>query len=123
MNDQNNFNQGQQGPQGKSGGSDEKMLAILCHVLGILTSFVGPLVMYFISEDKPFVKDHAKEALNFQITLLIAYIVSGLLWFVCIGTILTFIIWIAAIVFGIMAAMAVNNGQPYKYPFSIRLVK
>ena len=70
-----------------------------------------------------FVDEQAKEALNFQITLFIGYVVSSLLIIIVIGAFLLFLVWVAAIVFGIIAGMAANKGQAYRYPVNIRLVK
>ena len=68
---------------------DAMSMAMLCHLLAIFTGFLGPLIIWLIKkEDAPFVNDHGKEALNFQITVLIAMVASGLLTFVCIGVFL-----------------------------------
>lgn len=110
-------------PVQASGGSDEKTLAMLAQLLGIFTGFLGPLVMYLIAKDnQPFLKHHAAESLNFQLTALIGYVISGVLMFVLIGFITWFMVWIAALVFGIMATMAANRGEWYRYPINIRMV-
>lgn len=106
-----------------SGGSDEKTLAMLAQLLGIFTGFLGPLVMYLIAkDDQPFLKHHAAESLNFQLTILIGYIISGVLTIVLIGFLTGFMVWVAALVFGIMATMAANRGEWYRYPITIRMV-
>ncbi|MCZ7628580.1 MAG: DUF4870 domain-containing protein [Microthrixaceae bacterium] len=106
-----------------SGGTDEKTMAMLAQLLGIFTGFLGPLVIYLVAkDDQPFVKHHAAESLNFQLTVLIGYIVSGILMFVCIGYFTFFALWIGAVVLGIMATMAANRGEWYRYPINIRMV-
>lgn len=104
-------------------GSDPKSMATLAQVLGIVTGFLGPLIIYLVNGDKDrFVKHHSAEALNFQLTVLIAYLVSFVLMLVLVGFLLFFVVWILAIVWGIQAAIAANRGEWYKYPISIRMV-
>lgn len=104
--------------------SEERMLAMLCHLLGLFTNFVGPLVLWLIKKDESkFVDNQGKEALNFQITLAIGWVIAGVLSFACIGLILLPAIGIANIVFSIIAAVAANKGETYRYPVCLRLVK
>ena len=103
---------------------DAKNLAMLCHLLGLLTSFLGPLILWLIKKDEqPFVDEQGKEALNFQITVLIASIVSGLLTMVCIGVFLAMAVGVVDLIFCIMATVKANGGEAYRYPVSIRLIK
>lgn len=103
---------------------DAKTMGMLCHLLGILLGFLGPLIIWLIKKDEsPFVDDQGKEALNFQITLLFAYIVGSATMCILIGFIIVPLAWILAIIFGIMGAMAANKGEAYRYPFAIRLIK
>ncbi len=104
--------------------SDERLWATLIHVGGIITGFISPLVGYLVLKDRSaFVREHAKTALNFQITLAIAYVVGWVLAFVLIGFLLIAAVWIVNIVFSIIAAIAANKGEPYKYPLTIQFVK
>jgi hypothetical protein len=109
-------------PEEKKKSSDEKNMAMLAHILGIVTSIVGPLVIYLTTKDKPFAYSQAKEALNFQITVLIAWVVCAVLSFIGIGFILYFAVWVLNLIFCIMGAMAASKGEAYKYPFAIKLV-
>ena len=103
--------------------SDEKLWATLVHIGGIFFSFIPALIGYLILKDKgPFVRAHTATALNFQITMAIAYVISYILWLVIIGWILTIAIGIVVIVFSIIAAVKANQGQPYTYPLSIKFV-
>ncbi|HOQ04155.1 MAG TPA: DUF4870 domain-containing protein [Anaerohalosphaeraceae bacterium] len=103
---------------------DALNLAVLCHVLGFFTSILGPLILWLMKKDgDAYVEHHGREALNFQITLLIAYLVGGILSFVCIGFVIIAAAWIANIVFSILAAVAASKGQRYQYPVSLRLIK
>ncbi|MFD0659394.1 DUF4870 domain-containing protein [Thermocatellispora tengchongensis] len=98
-------------------------MAMIGHLLGLLTWFVGPLVLYLVKKDEsPYVRRQTAEALNFQITLLIAYFVSFVLTFVFIGVFLFMIVGVGALILSIMAAVAANRGEDYRYPFNIRMV-
>lgn len=106
--------------------ADQRTMAMLAHGLGIFTGFLGALVIWLINKDdssKGFVVDQAKEALNFQITLIIAYFISGLLTVVLIGFLMMSVVWIASLVLCILAAVKANNGEAYRYPFALRLIK
>ncbi|WP_245186075.1 DUF4870 domain-containing protein [Frigoribacterium sp. PvP032] len=103
---------------------DEKLWATLIHVGGILLSFVAPLVGYLVLKDRgPFVREHSRVALNFQLTMVIAYVIGGATSFLGIGVLITLAAAIVVIVFGIIAALAANRGEYYKYPLSIEFIK
>lgn len=107
-----------------SSASDDKTMALLAHLLGIFTGFIGALVIYLVKKDSsPFVERHSREALNFQITVAIAYVVSMILILVIIGVFLLMAVYVANLVFCILATMAASKGQEYRYPFALRLVK
>ena len=115
---------GYQGYGQQAGEIPGKGMATISHVLGLVTGFLGPLIIYLMVEnDKPFAKRHAAEALNFQITLIIVYILSFILTFLVIG-ILGFIVFgIMDLIFCITGAVRANNNQEYQYPVSIRFIK
>jgi Uncharacterized protein conserved in bacteria len=99
-------------------------IAAMAHWLGILIGFLGPLIIWLTKgEQDKFVKDHAIEALNFQITLAIGYVASFILSFVFIGIIGYVALPVLNIIFSIIAAMAANKGESYRYPFALRLIK
>ena len=99
-------------------------MAMLCHLLAIFTTFLGPLIIWMIKKDEsPFVDRHGKEALNFQLTVLIALVASGILSFLCIGFLLMPIIWTVDLIFCIIAAVKASQGEEYRYPISIRFVQ
>lgn len=103
--------------------SDEKTMAILSHILCILAGFLAPLIIYLVKKDSPYIAAHAKESLNFQLTLIICHIISFILWFVLIGILLTWILVIANLVFVIIATIKASENKLYKYPFTIRFIK
>lgn len=89
----------------------------------VALAFVGPLVVWLIKRDQhPFVERHAREALNFNLTLLIYIVVAGILALALIGIPLLIAIGITWLVLTIMAAVRAANGEPYRYPLTIRFV-
>lgn len=104
--------------------SDERTLAILAHILTIVSSFIGPLVIYLIKKDEStFVAEHAKESLNFQITLFILYMISFALMLLLIGFLLIFLLSIANLVLVIIATIKANENRIYRYPINFRFIK
>jgi len=106
--------------------ADDRNVAMLAHLLGILTGFIGCLIIWLIHKDKPekdFVNEQAKEALNFQVTMTLAFIVAYISVFVLIGILLVPILFVLDIVFCIVAGVAASNGKNYRYPFALRLFK
>ncbi|MCK6079235.1 DUF4870 domain-containing protein [Microbacterium sp. EYE_5] len=102
---------------------DEKMWATLTHLSGIFTNWIGPLVAYLVLRDRgPFVRAHTAAALNFQLTMLIAAFVSGILSFFGIGILLLIAVGVLVIVIGIIGAVKANQGQWYTPPLTIRFV-
>lgn len=110
-----------------SGGSTEdKNLAMLTHLSGILFGFIVPLIVWLMNKDNPakgYLATESKEALNFQITILIGYVICWFLMFIVIGIFLLPLLWILDLVFCILAAMAVSSQGSYRYPFAVRLIK
>ena len=107
---------------------EDRTMALIAHLSGILTGFIGPLVIWLINKDKAdkgWLNGQAKEALNFQITVIVAMIVAIIITIVSFGLLffVPMLVGIAALVFCILAAMKANEGVDYRYPFAIRLIK
>ncbi|CAB4846590.1 unannotated protein [freshwater metagenome] len=103
---------------------EERMWAMLSHVGGIVVGFLaGLIVMLVFGKRSAFVNDQAKEALNFQITLAIGWVAALILSAVFIGFLLYPVLAIADLVFSIIAGIAANKGEIYRYPVCLRLVK
>ena len=105
--------------------SDDRTFAMLTHLSCIIFWFIVPLVMWLINKDKPeraFLTDQAKEALNFQITLTIGYVIGAVLTIILIGGLINFALWILCVVFSIIAALKAKDGVAYRYPFALRLI-
>jgi uncharacterized protein len=103
--------------------SDEKTMAILSHILALPTGFIAPLIIYLVKKDSPYVLAHARESLNFQITMAIALIASWLMVFILIGIALIPLVYLADLVFIIIATIRASENKLYRYPLSIRFVK
>ena len=103
------------------------LCAHLSSLAGLIIPFgniLGPLIIWQVKKDSlPFAADQGKEALNFNITIAIAAIICGLLTLVLIGFLLLPLVGLAWLIFTIIGAMKANNGEAYRYPFAIRLIK
>lgn len=121
--------------------AEERQWAMFAHLSALLGGlvtgwvggwgwFLGPLIIWLVKKDTmPFVNDQAKEALNFNITIAIIFVILTILSVATLGfglvvaLPLMFIIGIAALVLIIMAAVKANEGKAYRYPFALRLIK
>lgn len=102
---------------------DERLWATLVHVGGIFLYFLPALIGYVVLKDRgAFIREHTATALNFQLTILIAGVVSGVLVVALIGLILLPAVGVLNIVFSIIAALAANKGEAYTYPYVIKFV-
>jgi uncharacterized Tic20 family protein len=117
-------------PSSTSPSAEEKQWALFAHLSALIGfiipfgSIIGPLIIWQIKKNEmPFVDDQGKEALNFQITMAIAVLVCFVLMIVLIGFLLIWIVGLLDLIFIIVAALAANNGQTYRYPITLRLVK
>jgi uncharacterized Tic20 family protein len=109
--------------------AEERQWAMFAHLsalIGFIIPFgnlIGPLVIWMIKkETMPFVDQQGKEALNLQITVTIAMVVSMIMIIVVIGFALMFIVGLAALILTIMAGIKANEGVAYRYPFTLRLI-
>ena len=101
--------------------SDEKTMAILSHILTLMAGFLAPLIIYLIKKDESsFVASHAKESLNFQITIFIIIVV---LIISIVGILLIWLVGIFSLILVIVATIRASEGKLYKYPFTLRLIK
>ena len=109
---------------------DARKWAMFCHFSAFLGmwfpfgSLIGPLILWQVKrESDPFIDDQGKEALNFQITVAIAAAICLLLMVLIIGFFLLGLLAIGALVLTIIAGVKANEGFPYRYPFTWRLIK
>ena len=106
--------------------ANEKLWNVLCH----LSTFIGfglilPLIVYLVTKNETgsTIPLHAREALNFHLSLLIYFIISGFLAFIIIGFLLILLLALGAVVFAIIAAVKASNNEFFHYPLTLRLIK
>lgn len=103
---------------------DAQTHATLTHLSGMVSFFVIPLIVYLMQQDKSsMLADAAREALNFQITLAIAWFGALAAASILIGFLLMPLIAIFGIVFCVIAAVATARGERYRYPIALRLIR
>jgi uncharacterized Tic20 family protein len=123
------------GPGGRETDPKARMWAMFCHLAGfaaflpvvpVFGSVLGPLIVWLIKKDEyPFVDDQGREAVNFQITMLIYSAIAALLMLVCVGFVLLPAVVLADIVLIVVASIKANDGYHYRYPqwMIIRFIK
>ena len=103
-------------------------MGMLVHLLALLTGIIGVLIIWLVKKDQSrFVDHHGKEALNFQLTVIIsclALIMLGIMTFVglIIAIPMVWVIGIIALIFEIIACLAANRGEWHRYPMTIRFI-
>ena len=114
--------------RGTLSATDEKTMGMLVHLLGGITYILGPLLIWLIKKDEsPFVQDQGKEAINFQITVIIALAVAsvtGLIPFIggCVAPLLWPVVVVGNLILAILGGLEANKGIIYRYPFCLRLI-
>lgn len=103
---------------------EERQLAMIAHLGGVLTGWILPLVLYLMKKDQsPFVADQAKEALNFELNVFVILIVGIILMFIIIGIPIVLAALVGNVVLGIMAAMQANEGKVFRHRYIVRLIQ
>ncbi len=110
---------------------EARLWGMLCHLTALsmyvgvpFGNIIGPLVIWLIKrEEHPFVNDQGRESLNFQISITVYLIASGVLAFVLIGIPLLIALAILNPVLVVIASIRANNGEPYRYPLTIQFIK
>lgn len=104
-------------------------LSLLAHIPLSLLAIIIPIIMWSVKKDEsPFLDDHGREAVNFQITLIIYSVLFAILavpigFLTCgVGFLLAFFPYILGLVGMIKAAIAANRGEFYRYPMNIRFI-
>lgn len=125
-----------QRPVDATAGADDRILAVLAHLSPIIAaivsagalSFLGPLILYFVYKDRsPLVRNAAASSFNFHITIWVAWIAAWIFFFTIIGIPVAIVLWvvpaIAQIVLSIIGALRAWNGEVYRYPFQLPILK
>ncbi len=110
----------------------EKGIAIATHALGLLTAFLGPLVLYLVFKRgaSPWLREHLDESLNYwilvtaaAIVLTVLAIVLGSSAAVIFVALLAVLVVLVAVVFGVISIVKAVLGKPSHYPLNVRMVK
>ncbi|MCH2087626.1 MAG: DUF4870 domain-containing protein [Pseudoalteromonas sp.] len=109
---------------------DQRTWAMFCHLsalAGLLFPFgsvIGPLIVWLVKkEEMPLVAEHGRKSLNFQLTMMIAYIVCFMLMFVVVGVILLPLVALFSLIMVVVSAIKANDGKEVKYPMAIEFIK
>jgi hypothetical protein len=110
--------------------AQERSWGMFCHLAALagyiipFGNIIGPLIIWLIKKDESeFVADQGKESLNFQISICIYAIIAGLLILILVGVFLLIAIGIFSLVMIIIATVKASNGEKYRYPLTLRLIK
>jgi uncharacterized Tic20 family protein len=103
----------------------------LCHasaLLGVFVHFPGhlipPLIVWLLKRDEsPEIDAHGKEAVNFQLSMLIYNVVAAVFCIVLIGFAFLAVLWVLNAIFVIIAAIQASDGKFYRYPMTIRFIQ
>ena len=105
------------------------MWGMFCHLSALagylipFGSIIGPLVIWSVKKQEfPYVDEQGKEALNFQISMLIYKVISIILWLLFIGILMFAALVIFNIIMVVIASIKANNGETFKYPLTIRFI-
>ncbi len=108
---------------------DERTWALVSHIGCLLgawfaMAFLVPLVILLVKgKESAFVRHHAVESLNFQLSMLIYLFVSILLALLLVGLLILPVLGVLWLVFVVLATIKAGNGEGYRYPLTIRFVK
>ncbi|GGS67669.1 hypothetical protein GCM10010156_28310 [Planobispora rosea] len=107
----------------RAGSGGDRVGAAAAHLLPLLTGLVvlGPLIMLLAAgRTSPYIRRHAVEALNFQLTLIGASVLLGI---TVVGAVLIPVLWVAGVVLSVVGGVAALGEGNFRYPFTLRLVK
>ena len=108
---------GEDSPEG------DTTLAALAHASALVASFLGPLLILILADDDDeLVEQNAKNSLNFQIIMAIAFFISAILTIVLIGLLLLPLVGIIDFILVIIATLRANDGEIYSYPYTPSLI-
>lgn len=112
--------------------ADDRQWASFAHLGGILSFFPSLLIWLIFKDRGRFTAEEAKEALNFQITLVFGYvainIIASFLASITFGIggifgIFSVALWVVSLIFSILGFQQAKDGHHYRYPFAVRLIK
>jgi len=108
---------------------EERIWAMLCHLAGLaffipLGNILFPLLVWMLKKDKSsFINDHGKEALNFQLSMMIYFLCASLMLLIIVGIPILGVLIVLDVIFIIVAGVHAFEGKLYRYPFCIRFIQ
>ena len=114
----------------REAGSDSRGWAVAAHLTPWIAGFAGPLIVWLAKREDPFVEEHSRESLNFQLSLILYFFGTAFSlilvflspWLMLVTMLLIFGLLILASVTAIVGAIRASNGDIYRYPLCIRFV-
>ncbi|WP_165898450.1 DUF4870 domain-containing protein [Tumebacillus sp. BK434] len=103
--------------------TESKVLAVLSHVSYFFLPIILPVIVLLVKQDDPYVKHHAKQSLIFHAAIIVATLIAWILTLLLIGFLLLPVIWIAGLVYTIIAIIRAVDGEYYRYPLAGNWVK
>lgn len=104
--------------------SDEKLWAALVQLGGIFFGIIPALIGFLLLRQRgPFLREHTVAALNWQITLILAYFVGFVTSVLVVGILVIVAAAVLQVVYGIIATLRAYNGQLYTYPVAIKFIQ
>lgn len=105
--------------------SEAKLWIVACHLSLILgVGFILPFIVYLVkNQESPLIAAHAKEVLNFHISILIYSLCCIPLVFLLIGIPMLMGLGLMAFICAIIGAIRASEGGFYHYPMTIRLIR
>lgn len=127
---------GAERPTDPAAGTDDRLIAVLAHLSPVIAaiasagalSWLGPLILWLVYKDRnALVRNASATSFNFHITVWIAYVVGWIMVFTLVllpvGVVLIALPWLAQIIFSIIGAVRAWNGELYRYPFQIPILR
>jgi hypothetical protein len=119
-----------QPPSAPISSTDVRTWNVLCHASALLGFFlpwaghiIAPLIVWLVKRgDSPEIDAHGKESINFQLSMLVYAVISGILCLILVGFVLLAILHIVNVVLVIIASIRASEGKFYRYPITIRFL-
>ena len=104
---------------------NENNLAIVAHLSGLIAPVIGPIIFFILFKDSQnnMLKQNTVNVFNWNMSLIIYSMISGILLILFIGFFLFLVLGILNLIFSILGAIEANKGGVYKYPMTIEFIK
>ncbi len=100
----------------------DRLIIVLTHFGGILFGFIPSLLVYLV-KNEGWVKENARNALNWQLTSVVYLLISWVLMLVVIGFVLQWLVILLNIIFCLVAAIKASKGESERYPLTVEFIK